>query len=535
MKTVYLKNFRKGLATNSSSTHSLIYRNEGEMFKDLDIFELDYYDRCDNTIAASREAKIKYVLAEIMHNEALVKVMSDIYPEMKQYFPKIKEATKKDENGYTQDEKFGMYNRGDLSFNDNLEASIDYLKNVIDDPEIIIIGGSDEQDFVYDTTEGHVECPTPGDVSWGNYSRFGVCKNGNYWVGYGDSNDRIVVRKDNDDDDNDHYCEQKKNSFGGKIRFATDKDAELVPEYPELIDLRITNQCDHGCKFCFMDSNMNGKHADIGFLQSVVWQCGEWGNKNHRRVEFSIGGGNILLYPKLNELFQNIHEKGHVLNVTIKAQDCEKVWKDKHLRRIFIDYVDGIGVSVTNTDEAQMLIDFKKKFNTDSFGNDDDKKYIVAHIIPEYLGVEKTIEIENYFRTQKEYVPKLYLGYKTNGRGASQEYTEFKDKDLEKIFENSYSISIDTTFANRYFWWIKDNFSFKHTITMNEGEFSMYIDGVTENAYKSSYQLDKPYNMHQDWKTREEKPYYNVKEAFALIRKDGGFTIYDEVEKHYWD
>ena len=78
MKAVYLKNFRKGLATNSSSTHSLIYRNDGELFKDLDIFECDYYDRCTSTIAASREAKIKYVLADIMYNEPLVQITSYI-------------------------------------------------------------------------------------------------------------------------------------------------------------------------------------------------------------------------------------------------------------------------------------------------------------------------------------------------------------------------------------------------------------------------------------------------------------------------
>lgn len=35
MIAVYLKNFRKGFATNSSSTHSIIYRNKDEMFKDL--------------------------------------------------------------------------------------------------------------------------------------------------------------------------------------------------------------------------------------------------------------------------------------------------------------------------------------------------------------------------------------------------------------------------------------------------------------------------------------------------------------------
>ena len=174
MKAVYLKNFRKGLATNSSSTHSLIYRNDGELFKDLDIFECDYYDRCTSTIAASREAKIKYVLADIMYNETLVKIMSYIYPEMKKYFPLIKDNME----GKSED-CFGMYFRGNLEFPNNIEASVDYLKNVIDDDNIIIVGGSDEADFVYDTIEGHVECPDPDMINYGSntFQNMGVTKN----------------------------------------------------------------------------------------------------------------------------------------------------------------------------------------------------------------------------------------------------------------------------------------------------------------------------------------------------------------------
>lgn len=39
MFPIYLKNFRRGLATNSSSTHSVIYRNDGE---DTWRFDTDY-------------------------------------------------------------------------------------------------------------------------------------------------------------------------------------------------------------------------------------------------------------------------------------------------------------------------------------------------------------------------------------------------------------------------------------------------------------------------------------------------------------
>ena len=84
MKIIYLKNFRKGFATNSSSTHSLIYKNKDDMFKDLNVFELNYYDRFDKTMAVTREAKIKYICSQIFYDSFLLEVMCKYYPEMEQ-------------------------------------------------------------------------------------------------------------------------------------------------------------------------------------------------------------------------------------------------------------------------------------------------------------------------------------------------------------------------------------------------------------------------------------------------------------------
>ena len=201
-----MKSIRKNtFETNSSSTHSVIYRNEGEMFDDLDIFELDYYGRCDSTIAATREAKIKYVLANIMYDNALVKALLPKYPEMKQYFGLIKKKMSAcSENDWSGDEAFGMYCRGELATG-NLEYDIEYLTEVIENPEIIIIGGSDELDFVYDTIDGHDEVVMPDDyrTANGDYLRRGdtnsaVHKNGNYWVGFGSSRLHKVIKTDDE-------------------------------------------------------------------------------------------------------------------------------------------------------------------------------------------------------------------------------------------------------------------------------------------------------------------------------------------------
>lgn len=522
MKIVYLKNFRQGLATNSSSTHSLIYKNDDELFNDLNIFGLDFYDRFDETIAASREAKIKYVLACIMYDEPLVEIMTQYYPEMKKYFPKIKaEMEGKTEYG------FGMYFRGDMGFKNNLEASIAFLRKVIDTPDIIIIGGSDETDFVYDKEAGHVMVPSPGDL-WGGKAD-GVFKNGTYWIGYGTTNDRIVSDRGREELDNDDISNEIKNSFDGRIRFSVSKTDECIPEYPELIDLKITDMCEHGCPFCYMNATKSGKHADIAFLIRTISSFGFPYDRNYHRCEFSIGGGNVLLYPDLEKLLSTIHSKGHIVNVTIKADDVVKIIEDKNLSSVFSKYVNGIGVSVLDVTDVEKINMFYDEMKIGGFSLD--KKYIVAHVIPELIGKDKTLAIKNALFENQRWIPMLFLGYKQTGR-ATTPVDKFTEYELDELFEGYRKISVDTTFANTYMDYIKTHFSYKYSITNMEGEYSMYIDGVKEKAYKSSYNLQKPYNMHFEYPRK--KKVYNVKEAFSKIRKDNGLKTYDEVAEHYY-
>lgn len=496
MKAVYLRNFRRGFATNSSSTHSVIYKNKDEMFNDLNIFEMDYYGRHDETIAASKEAKIKYVAANICWYGKLFEIMCKYYPQMAQYTDLIKER-----DDYDKD-KFGMCARGLLYFpkSENLEASIDYLCNIIDNDEIVIIGGSDELDFVYDTVEGHETLPEPDDVI--TYSLFdkkrpkSVFKNGNYWIGYG---------------------------YNGKIRFKTD-NKECIPSYPELVDLRITNKCFWNCPFCFMDSNMKEKEADLLFLKTTISNLLAAENTTYRRcIEFSVGGGNILLYPHLEELFDYMHENGCIINTTINAKDCKQIIEDEKLLKIFRKYVTAVGVSVCSREDIERVEDFEENLKGDN------KIYmdVVIHMIPELLGAKETREIIDELYKMK-YYNFLFLGYKINGRGATQEYHKFNEEDLKILFNGLWRTSIDTTFANSYKEWIDANYETKHTVTLNEGEYSMYIDGVEQKAYKSSYQLDKSYNLsYQRYRETGEK-YYSAVNAFNEIRRDCGFEIFKD-------
>ena len=495
MKLIYLKNFRSGFATNSSSTHSLIYKNKDDMFKDLNIFELNYYDRFDSTIAASREAKIKYIAAYCYYDKFLFEIMCKYYPEMEQYIPLIEyqRAADKMPYDYSTSNVFGMYTRGafTISGQENLEFNIKTLRNIIDSDDIIIVGGSDEMDFVYDTCKDHKEVTTADDLD----KKYVVVKNGNYWVGI--------------------------NEWGGNRMRFNQKPDECIPEYPELIDLKITDKCDHGCLFCYMGSSLKGNHADISFLKRIIYNLSSDNYSNYkRRVEFAIGGGNILLYPNLEELFKYIKERGHIINTTINAKDAQKICEDDDLKKMFNEYVSGLGISVSSEDDLNILAkyDIRQELNNCKY---------VLHLIPEMLGVELTRTISE--RAYKMgYYKKLFLGYKTNNRGATKNHVKFTKDDLNKLFEDLYSVGVDTTFANTYKDWLKDNFETDMMITWNEGEYSMYIDGVEEKAYKSSYQLDKPYSLKYTNYKEKNINWFTVIDAFSHIREDNGFKVYKE-------
>ena len=76
-------------------------------------------------------------------------------------------------------------------------------------------------------------------------------------------------------------------SDGTKIRET--EDDEFIADFPENIDIKITNQCDMGCPMCHEDSKSDGKHGDsmnAKFIDTL-----------RPYTELAIGGGNAPCSP----------------------------------------------------------------------------------------------------------------------------------------------------------------------------------------------------------------------------------------------
>lgn len=122
---------------------------------------------------------------------------------------------------------------------------------------------------------------------------------------------------------------------GTKMRF--NNEDHFQPEFPESMDIKITNRCDMGCPFCHEDSKPDGIHGDImnaKFIESL-----------HPYTELAIGGGNPLSHPDLIKFLKKCKDLKLIPSMTVNQthfmKDFDKIKKlcDEHL-------IYGLGISL---------------------------------------------------------------------------------------------------------------------------------------------------------------------------------------------
>lgn len=183
-------------------------------------------------------------------------------------------------------------------------------------------------------------------------------------------------------------------SDGTKIRYGED-GIEFNAEFPESVDLNITDWCDIGCPFCYRGCTKEGKHFrfDEKYLDSLDFKPG---------MEIALGGGSPIKHPDLDKFCEYFTKRGCIPNITVHWSSMQMVKGGdlEHLQRLQRDgLLHGIGVSVTSYDASTMRA--MKYF----------LKNAVAHVI---AGIADTNDVYRWYKTG---IPVLVLGYKDMGRG----------------------------------------------------------------------------------------------------------------------
>ena len=259
--------------------------------------------------------------------------------------------------------------------------------------------------------------------------------------------------------------------FGDGTKIKETEDDYFDSEFPDSIDMKITNYCDLGCVMCHENSTVEGIHGDINqkFLNSL-----------HKGTEVAIGGGNPLAHPDLHKLLTFLKEKGVVANLTINERH---LLKSKELLQKYIDEKMVFGVGVSFNQYSDQAIEFCMN-----------NPNCVIHLIVGMISEQDLLKLTN------NDLKLLLLGYKKFGRGEAY-YSENVLNNIHMLENILFSKNIVRGFTSISFdnlaleqLNVKNKVSQKvceNTYMGDDGESTLYVDLVEKKFGKNSTSKDR--------------------------------------------
>lgn len=247
-------------------------------------------------------------------------------------------------------------------------------------------------------------------------------------------------------------------------------------QFPEQLDIKVTNWCNAGCSMCHEDSVGDGKQGDLSHLQSILEELPPG-------RELAIGGGNPLGWPHLNQFLVWAQQQGLICNITILEAHAEKAFErlcDLQDREL----IWGIGISSMHVHPTMIGL-----------------QNVCKHLI---VGLT---DVKNILSANIEGSRILFLGYKNWGRGAnllansnhryriSSRFITWQHKALSLIhslLSKGCIVSFDNLALEQLK--LKEKLSPELLAKFymgDEGSYSMYIDAVKEEYAITSYALER--------------------------------------------
>lgn len=260
---------------------------------------------------------------------------------------------------------------------------------------------------------------------------------------------------------------------GTKIQEWDDNEG-AHPDYPNSMDIKITDYCDAGCKWCHEKSTIKGKHADLEYLLEIIQDL-------PKGTELAIGGGNPLSHPGLVPFLISCKSLGLIPNLTVNYKHaCQVKYTDLINKLLDNNLIYGLGISILDNFVEYDITKFNKKDN------------IVYHVI---AGVNDLSILD---KIKESSVKKcLILGYKNYGRGENYLSPEVVSN-LSNWIDNlgQYIKKIHLSFDNLAL----KQLNIKQYLTEDEwsrfycgtdGAFTMYIDAVEQKYAMNSTNSNK--------------------------------------------
>lgn len=259
---------------------------------------------------------------------------------------------------------------------------------------------------------------------------------------------------------------------GTKEREYPDGEVAKV-DFPESIDLKITNFCRGGCSFCHESSTPSGKHAKNHHIRHILEGL-------PKGVEIAIGGGNPFDHPLLEKILHSYWDR-FICNVTVNAMHLKTAHTELNNEDLYelreFGLINGLGIS------------YVKGYEKDIFDLAD--KNTVVHFI---AGIHRP---QDAAMILKKGIKILVLGFKQFGRGKLTDKIQDCINQWKMRIGGLLSIGPVVSFDNLAL----RQLSIKHRVgeeTWNkrfmgdDGKFTFYVDAVKMEYAVSSTSERKP-------------------------------------------
>ncbi len=452
-------NIRFGLATNSSSRHAIVVLDRGaEPPVPIEESTRDFFG-WDSFRLTETESKLKYLAAQIVdtfrHSGVDLKIAQEV---VSSFFPEVDLS-----NGFPE---VDHQSRIQLpSIHEWQEGLVAGLKNAFSHERLVVLGGNDN------TPDSRA-----ADMAWEigphqvlevgklyDRSRVRIRRDGQAWVLF-DSQSGTVVRLIENPD------------------IPYDKASA-----PELADLKITDYCTTGCRFCYQSSTPGGKHASVESVLRILDMLSEFGC-----FEVALGGGEPTEHPQFARILRHAKSINLVPNFATRStrwlSDPVKVQEVKITQ-------GGVGVSFHSIADLSICREIAQALNGESnrfwtFASTGNQ--IVAQHVLGTLSPEETCAM---LEEMPGGLDILLLGYKPVGRGTSMMPHDFSEESTldalaEALLSQHRSISVDTAIVRNLPGLLGKLNANDYMVTAEEGKFSCAIDACTNSMAASSYETE---------------------------------------------
>jgi organic radical activating enzyme len=453
-ETIMFRSIRIGFATNSSSSHSVVFHPgpDGKLLDRIEETPIDSFSYGDSKYCfISKKDKAIFVLASgdryfgSNHSTLEVSRVLDKHGLSHSLINEAKSIDLPIESGGM--EGFHQFEQSGIT----LPEWLDFMLS----DQIVMYGYNDnyEDPMASILLRGHGV-----QLDWGDVWR----RDGKALVGFNRHN-------------------------GTKVRWSPEGYEKSTT--PELVDLKITDFCGYGCSFCYQGSTKAGMHAPLSRIEGILDQLAAM-----NIFELAIGGGEPAHHPEFADIIRAATERDITANFTAYGTDWTK---NADIMSAINDTKGcGVGISVHSKRDLVKMERVREALLAQKIFKLQVMAQSVVGATP-YATTEALLE-----ECVKRQMPLLLLGYKTTGRGADFGCRDVSDDKMKRLLEKAQSaihnkdgydvgrgfhLSVDTAFLDRYGHILDELEVPKALRTSPEGRFSMYVDAVTDTCGPSSY------------------------------------------------